>query len=87
LRVTLCEVSAREPEPAERAGQVEGRVRTCLRQPIERSSQIIVIAIETGRPFRLGLATKLVRGFGNMRELLGMTSAERVFLAGLGEAL
>ena len=46
-----------------------------------------MVAIETGRPFRLGLAAKVVCGLGNMRELLGMTSAERVFLAGLGEAL
>ena len=46
-----------------------------------------MVAIETGRPFRLGLAAKLVRSFGNMRELLSMTSAERVFLAGFGKAL
>ena len=46
-----------------------------------------MVAIETGRPFRLGLAAELVGGFGKTRELFGMTRAERLFLAGLGKAL
>src|SRR4051794_14607280 len=85
--VTLGEVAAREPEPADGAGQFERGVRSGLREPIERSAQVVVVAVEPVRPFRLRFAPLLVGAFCKPRELLRVTHAKRRFLAGLGEAL
>ena len=46
-----------------------------------------MIAIETGRPFRLGSVAEVVGGLGKARERFGMTCAERLRFARLGETL
>ena len=46
-----------------------------------------MVAIETGRPLGLGLATTVIRRFGKAHELVGVTRAKGGLLTGLDEAL
>ena len=76
-----------EPEPAERARELECTVGVVRLQPVERRTQVVVVELEPRRPLRLGVEPVLVGLLGERDEELCVAPAELGGLRRLVESL
>ncbi len=86
-RAPLLQQPAREPEPAQRAGELERRVGVVCGQPVEGCPEIVVVGLETCGRLGLGVEAARVRLLGEPAEELGVSPTEIVRLAGFVELL
>ena len=68
----------REPEPAERPGQLERALGIVLVAPLERRPQVVVVELEARRPLLFRLEPMRVRVLGELREVVGVTAVPLV---------